>query len=39
LTYQFGYSNRDVTSVGAPMTNGKYESRHHAVMLGAGWRF
>ncbi|MES2439187.1 MAG: outer membrane protein transport protein [Verrucomicrobiota bacterium] len=36
LAYQFGYSNRTVTGAGgalAPVTNGKYESRHNALIF------
>jgi long-chain fatty acid transport protein len=35
LTYQFGYSNRDVTggTGTSVLANGKYEARHHALVF------
>lgn len=33
LAYQFGYSNRTVDGAVEPLANGKYESRHNALML------
>jgi long-chain fatty acid transport protein len=43
LTYQFGYSNRDVRgavpTAAGQTANGKYESRHHSVSLSCNYRF
>lgn len=36
LAYQFGYSNRTVDGANNPLANGKYESRHNALMF--SWR-
>ncbi len=33
LAYQFGYSNRTVDGATNPLANGKYESRHNALVL------
>ena len=33
LAYQFGYSNRTVDGAINPLANGKYESRHNALMF------
>ncbi len=33
LAYQFGYSNRTVDGAIDPLANGKYESRHNALIL------
>lgn len=33
LAYQFGYSNRTVDGANNPFDNGKYESRHNALMF------
>ena len=33
LSYQFGYSNRDVSGAVNPLANGKYEARHHALVF------
>jgi long-subunit fatty acid transport protein len=43
LTYQFGYSNRTVTgalpNAAGQTANGKYESRHHAIVFSWQHRF
>lgn len=39
LAYQFGYSNRDVSGADNPLVNGRYEARHHAVVLSWQHRF
>jgi len=43
LTYQFGYANRTVTgalpNLAGQTANGKYESRHHAIMFSWQHRF
>ncbi|QTN34019.1 outer membrane protein transport protein [Akkermansiaceae bacterium] len=36
LAYQFGYSNRTVDGAANPLVNGKYESRHNALVF--TWR-
>lgn len=33
LAYQFGYSNRTVDGAADPLANGKYESRHNALIF------
>ncbi|GAA5125662.1 outer membrane protein transport protein [Luteolibacter yonseiensis] len=33
LTYQFGYSNRTVDGATEPLANGRYKSRHNALVL------
>jgi long-chain fatty acid transport protein len=33
MTYQFGYSNRNVDGATDPLANGRYESRHNALVL------
>ncbi|MFD2256688.1 OmpP1/FadL family transporter [Luteolibacter algae] len=33
LAYQFGYSNRTVDGASNPLANGKYKSRHNALVL------
>ncbi|MEO7098078.1 MAG: outer membrane protein transport protein [Luteolibacter sp.] len=33
LAYQFGYSNRTVDGATNPLSNGKYESRHNALLF------
>ncbi len=43
LTYQFGYSNRSVRSnppnAAGESSNGRFEARHHALVLSAGYSF
>jgi long-chain fatty acid transport protein len=39
LAYQFGFSDRTVDGASNPLANGKYESRHNAIMLSWEQRF
>lgn len=39
MAYQFGYSNRTVSGAIDPLANGKYESRHNALVLSLQKRF
>ncbi len=39
IAYQFGYSNRSVDDAVNPLANGRYESRHHALVLSWQHRF
>ncbi|HVJ46026.1 MAG TPA: outer membrane protein transport protein [Luteolibacter sp.] len=39
LAYQFGYSNRDVRGADNALVNGRYEARHHALVLTWEHRF
>ncbi|MBX3739900.1 MAG: outer membrane protein transport protein [Akkermansiaceae bacterium] len=39
VAYQFGYSNRTVDDAANVLANGRYESRHHALVLSWQHRF